>query len=94
MRSQGVDDRRGSKRHADGGCLQKAERQAGAGEREMRDEREQEEAEGAAGRAAPGHLELSDSGEGASHVAALQGCGDDADATDQLAVLCVAPIEH
>jgi len=94
MRRQGVDDRRGSKRHADRGGLQKSERHAGAGKREMRDECQQEEADGAAGRAAPGHLELPDSRESASHVAALQDCGDDADAADQLAVLCVAPIEH
>ena len=94
MRSQGVDDRRGSERHADRGGLQKSERQAGAGKREKRDESEQEEADGAAGRAAPGHLELPDSRESTSHVAALQRCGDDSDAPDQLAILCVAPIEH
>lgn len=94
MRSQGVDDRRGSKRNADRGGLQKPERHAGAGKGEMRDECEKEEADGAAGRAAPGHVELPDSRERAAHVAALHDCGDDADAADQLAVLCVAPIEH
>ena len=94
MRSQGIDDRRGSERHADRGCLQKSERQAGAGKRKVRDEGEQEEADGAAGRAAPGHLELPDARESTSHVAALQGCGDDADAPDQHAILCVVPIEH
>lgn len=60
----------------------------------MGDERERDEADGAAGRAAAGHLELADSRESAPHVAALEDCGDDADAADQLAVLRVAPIEH
>lgn len=94
MRRQGVDDCRGSKRHADCGGLQKSDRHGGAGKREKRDECEQEEADSAAGRAAPGHLELPDLRESTSDVAALQDCGDDADAADQLAVLCVAPIEH
>ena len=60
----------------------------------MGHERERDEADGTAGRAAAGHLELPDSGERPPHVAALYDCGDDPYATDQLAILCVAPVEH
>lgn len=60
----------------------------------MGHERERGEADGTAGRAAAGDLELPDSGDRAPHVAALHDCGDDAYAADQLAILCVAPIEH
>jgi hypothetical protein len=94
MRSQSIDNCRGSKCHANCGALQQPERQARSREREVGHERERDEADGTAGCAAARHLELPDLGERAPHVPALYDCGDDPYAADQLAILSVAPVEH
>jgi len=57
-------------------------------------ERECDEADRTAGCATAGDLELPDSSECASHVATLHDCGDDSYAADQLAILCIAPVEY
>jgi hypothetical protein len=71
MCRQSIDDRRGSKSHADRGGLEESDREAGASESEVRKESEGDETDGAAGRASTGHFELSDLRERTSDVAAL-----------------------